>query len=64
MTKEERQKNSSLYDEYRNIGYMINFLSEIYAVKHFKKSMPFPEFVKIPEKPKRKLFFRKKKDVK
>lgn len=45
MTQEERRENESLYEEHRNLGYMIDFLSEIYAVKHGKKSMPFPEFV-------------------
>ena len=63
MTEDERRKNGSLYGEHRNIGYMINFLSEIYAVKHRKRSMPFPDFVKLPEKPK-KSFFKRKKDVK
>lgn len=60
MSEEERRKNSSLFEEHRNIGYMINFLSEIYAVKHGKRTMPFPEFVSVPKKPKRKPFFRKK----
>ena len=43
---------------------MINFLSEIYAIKHGKRTMPFPDFVKMPEKPKKKPFFKRKKDVK
>ena len=60
MSEEERRKNSSLFEEHRNIGYMINFLSEIYAVKHGKRTMPFPEFVSVPKKPKRKSIFRKK----
>lgn len=61
MTEEERKQNASLYEEHRNLGYMINFLSEIYAVKHKKRVMPFPDFVKMPEKPKKKPFFRRKK---
>ena len=64
MDEDERRKNSSLYEEHRNIGYMINFLSEIYAVKHGKRSMPFPKFVKMPDKPKKKPFFRRRRDVK
>lgn len=64
MTPEEREKNGTLYEEHRNLGYMINFLSEIYAVKHGKRVMPFPDFVKKPEKPKKKPFFKRKKDVK
>ena len=61
MTAEERKQNACFYDDHRNLGYMINFLSEIYAVKHGKKTMPFPDFVKLPEKPKKWQFFRKKK---
>lgn len=64
MTTEERQKNINLLQEHENLGYMLNFLSEVYAVKHGKKSMPFPDFVKLPEKPKKKPFFKRKKDVK
>ena len=64
MKPEEREKNAELYEEHRNLGYMINFLSEIYAVKHGKRKMPFPDFVKMPEKPKKKPFFKRKKDVK
>ena len=61
MTAEERKQNVFLYDDHRNLGYMINFLSEIYAVKHRKRTMPFPDFVKLPEKPKKWPFFRKNK---
>lgn len=64
MTPEERQQNSNLLQEHENLGYMLNFLSEVYAVKHGKRSMPFPDFVKLPEKPKKKPFFKRKKDVK
>ena len=53
MSEEERKENKSLYQEHRNIGYMIKFLSEIYAVKHKKRKMPFPKFVKLPKKPKK-----------
>lgn len=63
MTEEERKQNSFLYDDHRNLGYMIKFLAEIYDVKHGKRTMPFPDFIKLPEKPKKKLFqfFRRKK---
>lgn len=54
MTAEERKNNISLYSENENIGYMINFLSEIYAVKHGRRSMPFPKFVKMPWKTKKR----------
>lgn len=60
MTEEERDKNSNLLQEHENLEYMLNFLSEIYAVKHGKRSMPFPDFVKLPEKPKKKFFRRRK----
>lgn len=49
MTTEERRENRNLYEEHRNLGYMIDFLSEIYAVKHGKRVMMFPDFVKMPE---------------
>lgn len=45
MTKKER-KNSTLLEEYENISYMLKFMDEIDAVKHGRKTMPFPEFVK------------------
>lgn len=48
ITPEERRKTVELYEEYYNLVYMLNFLSEIYAVKHSKKSMPFPKFVEMP----------------
>lgn len=47
MSKDEKSKNTKLYDEYYHIKYMLGFLSEIYAVKHRKRTMPFPEFVKF-----------------
>ena len=62
MSEEERKQNSNLLQEHENLGYMLNFLSEIYAVKHLKRKIPFPEFVQVP-KSKRKPFFRKNKDV-
>lgn len=64
MNPDERSLNSNLLQEHENLEYMLNFLSEVYAVKHGKRSMPFPDFVKLPEKPKKKPFFRRKKDVK
>ena len=60
MSKEERKQNSNLLQEHENLGYMLNFLSEIYAIKHRKRKMPFPEFVHVPEA-KRKPFFKKNK---
>lgn len=63
MSEEERKQNSNLLQEHENLGYMLNFLSKIYAVKHRKRTMPFPEFVQVP-KAKRKPFFKKNKDVK
>lgn len=42
MSEEERKQNSNLLQEHENLGYMLNFLSEIYAVKHRKRKMPFP----------------------
>lgn len=62
MSEEERKQNSNLLQEHENLGYMLNFLSEIYALKHRKRTMPFPEFVQVP-KAKRKPFFKKSKDV-
>ncbi len=63
MSEEERKQNTNLLQEHENLGYMLDFLSEIYAIKHRKKKMPFPEFVHVP-KAKRKPFFKKDKDVK
>ncbi len=50
MTIKERKKNGSLYSEYQNIEYMMNFLSEVYAVTHGMKKMPFPSFVNVPQR--------------
>ena len=46
MTSEERRENSELYEEHQNLDYICRFLCEIYFVKHGKRSMPFPDFVK------------------
>jgi hypothetical protein len=59
MSENEREKNINLFQEYENLKYMMNFLKEIYAIKHNKMSMPFPEFVQIPRMPKKKSFFEK-----
>lgn len=61
LSLQRRKQNACLYDDHRNLGYMINFLSEIYAIKRGKRMMPFLDFVKLPEKPKKWQFFRKKK---
>lgn len=63
MSEEERKQNRNLLQEHENLGYMMSFLSEIYAVKHRKRKMPFPKFVQVP-KAKRKPFFKKNKDAK
>ena len=46
MTEDERQDNIRLLDDHENLAYMLHFLSEVYAVKHGKRYMPFPDFVK------------------
>lgn len=56
MSPEEREKNINLFQEHENIDYMLKFLSTIYALKHGKISMPFPNFVQLPEIPKKKPF--------
>lgn len=53
MSIDERKQNSNLLQEHENVVYMLNFLFEIYAVKHGKRYMPFPDFVKPPENPKK-----------
>lgn len=63
MSEEKRKQNANLLQEHANLGYMMIFLSEIYAIKHRKRKMPFPKFVHV-SKAKRKPFFEKNKDVK
>ncbi len=46
MTPEERSENSGVYEEHQNLDYMCKFLCEIYFLKHGKRFMPFPDFVK------------------
>lgn len=57
MTEDERKENSTLLEEHHNLGYTLKFLSEVYDVKHHKRTMPFPEWMK---KTKKKPFFKKK----
>lgn len=57
MSVDEREQNCNLIEEHENIEYMLHFLAEIIAIKHGKSSMPFPDFVKLPTKPKKKGFF-------
>lgn len=57
MSVDEREQNSNLIEEHKNIEYMLHFLAEIIAIKHGKSSMPFPDFVKLPTKPKKQGFF-------
>lgn len=45
ISPNEREHHSNLFQEYENLRYMLNFLSEIYAIKHGERHMPFPEFV-------------------
>ena len=47
MSTKKRKQNTDLLEEHENLEYILNFLNEIYAVKHFKKKMPFPEFVQV-----------------
>ena len=54
MTEDERKENSSLFDEHRNIHYMLKFITEVYAIKHGKRVMPFPKFVKNSKRIKKK----------
>ena len=61
MSLDERKQNENLFQEHENIEYMLDFLSEIYAIKHGKSSMTFPDFVEQPKKSKKKWFFFKKK---
>lgn len=57
MSVDEKEQNSNLIEEHDNIYYMLHFLVEIIALKHGKSSMPFPDFVKLPTKPKKQGFF-------
>ena len=50
MTEKQRRNNRSLFEEHRNINYKICFLLEVYDVVHGRKTMPFPKFVKIPNR--------------
>lgn len=47
MSVKKRKQNYNLLQEQENLDYMITFLFEIYQVKNNKRTMPFPEFVKI-----------------
>ena len=46
MNEKEREKNYSILEEHKKISYMLKFMVEIDAVRHGKRSMPFPKFVK------------------
>ena len=45
MTENVPRKNPSLSNTYNNIRYMLNFILEIYLIRHGQSSMPFPYFV-------------------
>ena len=47
MSVRKRKQNYNLLQEHENLKYMIDFLFEIYQVKHNKRKMPFPEFVEV-----------------
>ena len=49
MSVEERKEHKEIYDEYHHIFYMVQFLTELYAVKQGITTMPFPRFVKNPK---------------
>lgn len=58
MTEEERKQNAFLYYDYYNIVYTIQSLQELYGIKHHLTTpMPFPYFVDLPEKSKKRPFF-------
>lgn len=65
MKEEERRKNFNMLEKHENLEYMLKFITEIYDIKHWNRTMPFPDFVDVPQKPKNRFsFFRRKKDVK
>ncbi len=47
MSAKKRKQNYNLLQEHEELEYMINFLFEIYDVKHGKRKMPFPKFVEV-----------------
>lgn len=57
ISPNERNQNKNLLQEHENLEYMLSFLSEIYAIKHGKMSMPFLDFVKLPRNPKKRRLF-------
>lgn len=50
MNEKEREKNYSILEEHKKISYMLRFMVEIDAVRHGRRLMPFPEFVKTTQK--------------
>lgn len=45
MSEMDREKNTDLFFSANNIEYVLNFIREIYSLKHNKTHMPFPDFV-------------------
>lgn len=45
MSEMDREKNTDLFFSANNIEYVLNFIRKIYALKHNKTHMPFPDFV-------------------
>ena len=50
MNEKEREKNYPILEKHEKISYMLKFMVEIDAVRHGKRSMPFPKFVKAKPK--------------
>lgn len=50
MSEEEQEKNEDLERKHEDLEYIMCFISEIYAIKHNRRTMPFPDFVKLPKK--------------
>jgi hypothetical protein len=47
MSEKERFKNQNMVQEHTCNNYKLLFLQEIYDLKHKKREMPFPKFIKI-----------------
>lgn len=62
MSTNMHQENIHLFEKYKNLMYMLQFLSEIYAIKHGKLFIPFPDFITPLAPPKRRWFPGRKKD--
>ena len=45
MSERNRIRNTDLYFSINNLEYVLQFIMEIYALKHNESHMPFPDFV-------------------